>query len=346
MSINAADYEAAIVMGFYTIQGKQLDGNSGISSSVEKKLLKNAAVLETGVKIAEACIAKFPDLKTAQATQTGASTAGTTEFWKSFGAKDQTPKTDILVGSRRFSLKIGKAQLMSGSKAEALATFASAMEVIDLSSDPNVQQIYDMIENFSGSRITHGKVAKVLAAGEDKVLAEFDSLHQKAKVKLREVINSNDAFAMEFAREAMSGIRKFGAEAEATAEFMLVSSKDGNKVSIHSIYDDAYVLKIAKRMKMDCSFKTGSVTRGGGKTGEYRYFSTVRSSVDALSEALGMTGQLVEFKVIAKALTAFKSWVGSVWNRAVAYAKSSFKNTLKFLELTPDIKVNNKIDFD
>jgi len=348
-TIKAADYEAAIVMGFYQIQGKALDNKTGISSAVKNKLLKNQGVLDAGLKIAEACIKKFPDLKTAQAQQTGSSTAGSTDFWKSFGATNQTPKTDILVGNKRFSLKIGAAQLMSGSKAEALATFVSALEATQshLEKDRKLQEVYDLIENFSGSKVTHDKVGKVLASGSDKVLAEFDAIHQKAKVKLREVIVENDKFAIEFAREAMSGFRKFGTDAEAAAEFMLVASHDGSKVSIHSVHDDAYCAKIAGRMKMDCSFKSNSVYKGKSKTGEYRYFSTVRVGVDALSETLGeYNGQLVEFKVLTKALSGFRNWVGSVWNRAIAYAKQSVKNTIKFLELKPDVKVNTTIKFD
>ena len=347
--INAADYEAAIVMGFYKIQGKELDSKTGISAAVQKKLLNTPEVLEAGHRIAEACIAQFSDLRSAQAQQTGASSAGTTDFWKGFGAKDNTPKTDILVGSKRFSLKIGAAQLMSGSKAEALATFVAALEKTqtELEKDKKLQEVYNLIENFSGSRVTHDKVGKVLAQGTDKVLSEFDAIHQKAKVKLREAIVENDKFAIEFAREAMSGFRKFGESSEAAAEYMLVCSKDGRTVSIHSVYDDKYCAKIASRMRMDCAFKSGSVSRGGEKTGEYRYFSTVRVGVDGLQEALGeLTGELVEFKVISKALSGFKRWIGSVWNRAIAYAKQSVKNTIKFLELTPVVKVNTTIKFD
>lgn len=346
MAINAADYEAAIVIGFYKIQKRKLDKKTGVSPAVQNKLIKEKDVLETGLKIAQQCIKKFPELKNAQATQTGSATAGTTKFWQSFGAKDKTPKTDILVGTKRFSLKIGPAQLMSGSKAEAQATFAAAIKSTNMEKDPKVKSLYEMIGNFAGSNIAQDKVAKVLKSGEDKLLSEFDELHKKAKSELREVINSNEDFAREFAREAMSGIQKFGADSEACAEFMLVSSKDGNKVSIHSVYDDAYVTKIAKKMRMDCSFKTGSVRRKGEKTGEYRYFSTVRSGVNALSEWLDTDLALVEFKVFSKALSGFKSWAGSVWKKAISYAKSSFENTLKFFELDPQIKINNKINFD
>ena len=58
-----------------------------------------------------------------------------TEEWNSYfpdGAKGSTltPKTDIIVGGKRISVKTGNAQLMSGGKPEAMATFYTAAKKV------------------------------------------------------------------------------------------------------------------------------------------------------------------------------------------------------------------------
>ena len=50
---------------------------------------------------------------------------GKCKVLKLYGATDTTPKTDILIGNKRLSLKIGLAQLMSGGKEKAQQHFIS-----------------------------------------------------------------------------------------------------------------------------------------------------------------------------------------------------------------------------
>ena len=126
--LKAEDYEAAIVIGWHKNNGKKLDlSTSGINPATYKMLQKEKAALKSGELIAKA-IAKHFGNKNAKAEQYGRAKSSLTKFWSSYGATDTTPKTDILIGNKRLSLKIGMAQLMSGGPAESKATFFAALK--------------------------------------------------------------------------------------------------------------------------------------------------------------------------------------------------------------------------
>ena len=129
--LKAEDYEAAVVMGWYEIHNRKLDSKTGIADKTFKTLEKSPDALETGRRIAQYILKNNSSLKGVQAEQYGRAGARLTSFWKGYGATDTTPKTDILIGNMRFSLKIGDAQLMSGGPAESMATFYAALENSD-----------------------------------------------------------------------------------------------------------------------------------------------------------------------------------------------------------------------
>jgi len=82
----------------------------------------------------------------------------------------------------------------------------------------------------------------------------------------------------------MSGYEKYGDKSNSAAEFMVVATHDGSKVSINSINDDAYCEKIANKMRLQARFKTSGRELKGVKTGEYNFWSVVSLIVDAMQE--------------------------------------------------------------
>ena len=149
-SLKAEDYEAAIVVGFHKITGQKFDvEKSGVGAKTMSVLENNPAALEAGEKIAIA-VKKHFKLGNVKAEQYGRAKSSLTGEWKKYGATDTTPKTDILIGNKRLSLKIGMAQLMSGGKSESLATFYAATNSVsnEIKSDPNYKLTESIVNDF------------------------------------------------------------------------------------------------------------------------------------------------------------------------------------------------------
>ena len=253
--------------------------------------MSNPAALDAGVSIAKKIASHFGN-KNAKAEQYGRAKSSLTSFWKSYGATDTTPKTDILIGKQRLSLKIGLAQLMSGGQAESLATFYAALKTTPkLKSDPQFKKVNKIFESFVKSTLAPGQLRPIIKKGNNPVVNAAEKAHKDCMKELGMLFEKSPDFQIAFAREAMSGYEKYGSDSNSAAEYMVVASADGKKVSIHSVDDDAYCQKIASKMRLQARFKTSGqtakakVTKANpkGKTGKYNFWSVVSLIVDAMS---------------------------------------------------------------
>ena len=78
-----------------------------------------------------------------------------TPFWSSKGATNKTPKTDVILGDKKISVKVGNSQLMSGGKEESMATFYAAMEdTPDLLDSPEAKSVINTFDKFVKKGIT------------------------------------------------------------------------------------------------------------------------------------------------------------------------------------------------
>ena len=337
--LKAEDYEAAIVIGWHKIHNMELSSSSGISPKTMKVLEKEPLALEAGERIAQQVAKHFGNAGD-KAEQFGRAKAKLTSFWKSHGASDITPKTDILIGNKRLSLKIGVAQLMSGGKAESLATFYAALKSTpELVEDKQFKKVNEVFDGFVKNTLAPTKLRPIIKSGENPVVNSAEIAHKDCMRELGLLFQQSREFKIAFAREAMSGFEKFGKDSDAAAEFMLVASHDGTNVSIHSIYDDAYCEKIADSMKLQARFKTSSRKLKGVKTGEYNFWSVVSLIVDAMGSEPITEGlfDIVKGKLKRIGLKILRS-VKSFLSRSVS-------NAMKFLGAKPEIKVNTKIKF-
>jgi hypothetical protein len=324
--LKAEDYEAAIVMGFHEITGQKLDvERSGIGQKTYEVIEANPAVKEAGVRIAKAVKSHFKLGNSVKSEQYGRAKSSLTSFWKSQGASDTTPKTDILIGDKRLSLKIGLAQLMSGGKAESLATFYAAVNEVGevIKKDPNYKLTEDVINSFVTNTTASGKIGPLIKSGENEIINKAESAHKSAMKVLGDLFANNREFKIAFAREAMSGFAKYGKDSNSAAEFMLVATHDGSGVSIHSVYDDDYCAKIADNSRLQVRFKTSSRKLKGVKTGEYNFWSVTSLIVNAMTEDVNPRGQsLQEIRLLKKAKTAVVGFVGKILKRIKKTAKS------------------------
>ena len=348
-SLKAEDYEAAIVMGWYELHNKELDNNSGIPQKIVDTINSNPDAKASGKRIAEYILKNKKDLSGAQAEQYGRASTKLTSFWTSFGATNKTPKTDILIGNARFSLKIGMAQLMSGGQSESMATFNAALKTSDqsLSQTPQFKKVSGIIESFVTASVAPGQLRAIIKKGDNDVVNQGEAAHKQCMSEMSSLFQQSNEFKIAFAREAMSGFEKFGKDALAAAEFMLVASHDGTKVAIHSVYDDAYCEKIATKMKLQARFKTSSRKIKKVKTGEYNFWSVISLIVNAMDESFYENGNmLTEANILMKMLKGVKSFLSKTWKKVTTFFKSSASNLMKFLGAEVDIKANDYVDFN
>jgi hypothetical protein len=346
-ALKAEDYESAIVMGFYTVTKNKMGSpeEHGIKQQLYDKILDTPKAVKTGELIAKKVLKDYPQLKNKKAEVFGRTKSSLTDFWKSYGASDTTPKTDIKIGDKNFSVKIGVAQLMSGGKAESTATFQAAIKNSnpDLVKSPQYKETTQVLEGFVKNTLAPSKLRPLIKAGTDKVVNAAEKAHKDCMKELGNLFNQSKEFKIEFAREAMSGYEKFGKSSPASADLMLVSSEDGGRVEIHDVNDDSYCEKIATAMKLQARFKTSSRKIKGVKTGEYNYWSVVSLIVNSMSEELNTNNKetLVEFNILNKV----KSFVSRTWNRVTSFFKKGARQLTSFLGAIPDIRVKRNVKF-
>jgi hypothetical protein len=341
-AIKAEDFEAAIVIGWYEITNQAINPTeAGITDKVYSSLIQQPEYIEAGKRIAQSIKDHFKLNDNVKAEQYGRAKSTLTKFWKSHGATDITPKTDILIGDKRISLKIGVAQLMSGGKNESMATFYAAVEKTKLAKSQQLDKVVGIFEDFVTATLAPTQLRPLIKSKSNDTVNKGELAHKQIMNELGTLFEQNEQFKIEFAREAMSGFAKYGENANAAAEFMVVSDHAGSATKITSVYDDAYCKKIADAMKLQARFKSSSRKLKGVKTGEYNFWSVISLIVDArLNEEIEL-----EENAFKRAFAKVKGKLGKVISYVMKFVKSKLSNTLKFFGVEPSIKFNDRINF-
>lgn len=289
-TLKAEDYEAAVVISWNNLNKVSFDlKDSGITKKTYHAVINRPDVMAKGMLAATTLLAKFPEEAGWEAKTTGATrvVGGLTEEWKSYGARNSTPKCDILVGSKRVSLKMGVAQLMSGSKAETMATLMTACKnannmpiSVSVQLEKVIASMSNLVESGNNSKCM-GQLRPMIKSGLDENVNRGEKAHKDFMFELKRLLRLSPTLAHEFAKEAMSGINKFGKDSCASAEWVLHVGMppDDDKIEINNVNDKEYVRRIVDKMRVSARFKSGSVKKMVDgvrtKTGEYRYFSVL-----------------------------------------------------------------------
>ena len=341
-----ATYEVGIIMGWHNIVGKKYNQSDAQVSNKNQKKVKPFHI-KTGENIVKNLIKIKPDIKTAaSASHSGSGSVSVTSDWAKYGAKNTTPKTDLIIGKYNISLKMGPAQIMSGAKEEALATFYYALNqkkfVDNFKNSPEVQDCVEIIEQFQKGYTT-GTTGDAIKSKSDQVVVEVNRVHKLTMARLETLFNTDEEFKYAFYKEAMSGYGKFGKNSFASADWFLVSDASGNRVSFHSIDDDKYIQKVANTSTISVKFKSNSVNpRDDGA--DRRWWSALGLMSKDLTkmEDLSIDEGLGSFvknivdktkKLISKSIDVLKG-----------LAKRSVAGFLKFLGILPP-DVSYKIKF-
>jgi hypothetical protein len=276
----------------------------------------------------------------------------------------KTPKTDIIIGKNYISLKTGNAQLMSGQRAEAQATFYSAMKKTDNSVllKKIEKQLKDLKTSFrltdKKGKEVHGNKTDLVGTAKGKVLEEIDVFHRKFKKDLRKAFETNSKFSEEFTFEAMTGAQKFGRN-DGTATSFLITNKEGTKSDFHSVTksSDKYVKKIASQVKPDIRFKSGSVKGSADKTGKkiYNFWATVGLGVKmVLDEGFEQIEKEMIIEGIGDVWDKLKDKVGKIFNKFISFIMEKFeeakswigdnwKRLVDYMDYEPMVSYTNNI---
>lgn len=291
----------------------------------------------------------------AVAKHLGSASYPTTTFWSSYGAKDKTPKTDIILNGEKISLKVGESQLMSGGKSESIATFYAAMldQSIKLGKNDK-DEIERMIDGFGSGLTKQGNISQALK--KEKILKDIDELHKNLAKKLESVFSTNSAFARAFVREALSGENKFGPDSEATAEKIFSIQKKSGDSDLYTIVDADFLDNVAEKVKITVRFKSQSqkkknkTTNTLEKTGKYKFWSVLSLVTKKLNECEQdlSSGLITESVFVDK----IKSFVIKVFNwlksKIIELVDSGLDMLIDFLQFESDdidIDYNDEINF-
>ena len=378
---DATAMEDAIVIGYYQAQKRVIPSASSleISESKYKGMIKNKVALAKGKAIAKAIL---PKVGKGNAIGFGSQSTPVTKFWSDYGAGNPTPKTDIILNKKKISLKVGPAQLMSGGKAEAIATFFAASQSLSKPLDRKTKlfaEVVDLFEGFTRGLTKGGEVANFQKfdprpghAGEknphkkantDKAINKADAVHKKMTVKMGEHFEKHPDFHIQFIKEAISGKFKFGPGSLGFARFILVTDKNGERPAWHSSTDEKYIKKLIPRTNIKIRFKSSSQKSMGKKTGRYSYWSVVGITTKAMLKAKNSVKEeldslrihrqvlseeqlkLAEDNIIMRAFNKAKDFLVNLFKKVVAWIEEGAQNMMEFLGLEPIISFNNNIDF-
>jgi len=275
-------------------------------------------------------------------------------FWEpeSVPGSTRTPKTDILLGKHRVSVKMGASQLMGGGVNESLATFYAAADQIRGAKRRMLNEIETQISNLAPASVAAGQLAGEIKKGKDKVVNAANAAHKVLQSLMRETFEANPTFGNYFVHEAMSGDVKFGSRSPARADRVLSVNDKGTQVHWYSIDDDGFLSGVAAKSKVTVRFKTTSEKTKEGKTGRYRFWSVVSIIVNKMDEEFSeyekQSHLLNEFKareLLVGIYDRIKNLVISIWQGLKSFLEQGIKYILEFLGLEPEVTFNNDIEF-
>jgi hypothetical protein len=267
-------FESALVKAWYNLNNKEIPNDAAPKKDLD-------ALSPKMIEDAENILKQNNLTGGSGAKQLGSSSSPLSEFWKSHGAVNTTPKTDIIIGDKKISLKVGPSQLMSGAGNELTATFYAALK-----NSPNVRkEIIDDITNtikkvFVKGTTKSGNVRQAKQKGDDPILNTAVDKMGDLKKDIKNFFDNNPEFLTNFAYEAATGEEKFGGN-NGTADYILSISSNYKNGKLHKI-DKSYAKELAGKMKLDISMKSGSQKLAGVKTGKYNYFTVLRAGLEDL----------------------------------------------------------------
>jgi len=291
--------------------------------------------------------------KGGSATRLGDDAIEVTSAWSQYfkGGKvpsgTKTPKTDVMIGKNRCSVKMGVGQLMSAGKAESTATFYAAANKVKGGKEGLAAQVEKEIKALADSTLASkkGEIKPQIKAGKDKLIARAEAAHKALMSTLRDAFANDAGFAAAFVHEAMSGDIKFGSSSPARAKYILSTNANGTQVKLYDIDDPAYFASVAKKARVQVRFKTTSEKKGGEKTGYYRYWSVVSLIMGKIEEEFDAAGPVLTEGVLSDIWGKITAFISEIWNSIKGWLQAKWENLMEFFDIDIDVVFDNAIEF-
>ena len=257
-----------------------------------------------------------------------------TEFWIKHGGSNATPKTDLMIGDARISLKKeGGSQLMSGKEGESRATFYAALENVNFDTKSVINEVegffYKFVDSKDPLNITQQKKTKVAS----KEVLDAEIMHKKFTKYLTNQFKNNTSFEDAFIYESMSGMIKFGDSYATDSHILVFDQENGIKNQLLLCNDPSYIRSKSKTTKVGVSWKsTSSTTKKSGKV--YSFFSVIRLLSEELNNELGQYPKLNE-GIVSSVMKNITKFFKSIWKRIKKWLFESMENVLNFFDLKP-----------
>ena len=185
-----------------------------------------------------------------------------------------------------------------------------------------------------------------------KFLRDADAEQEKVTGLIATMFQDTD-FKREFVFEAMTGNAKFNNNGRAT-HFLVADWKGNAKYHAVPTSKASYVGNLLPQVNPDVRFKTGARKSLDVKTGYYTFYSVVSLMYQEAAKTeqviydrvnSGELEYLSEgfFDFIGGVWNKFKSWVSKVIAKAMNWIKKSADNMVRFFELHPIIRFNNRV---
>lgn len=287
------------------------------------------------VKYLKACKLK------GKAEHLGSGNFSTTKLWqKHSGSSDDTPKTDLIIGDRKISLKKhGGSQLMSGGKSEATATIFSVLDTYEVDvTYYAARKIKKYLESFA--YVSSELNTTQLRDREDKYINEVTQLHGEVEKYFNKIFSKAD-FKSRIVHEATSGNLKFGRKSKASAGDILVFGEGGRSNEFKKI-NLGYAKKISGDVKVSVSFKSMRPS----KKSKYSIYSSLRLIKSQMkNEMKKYEGEMLTEGIISDIIKKVKDWFKKFWDKVSEWLSKSVSNVLLFLGMEPDVSIDGNLSF-
>lgn len=320
----------------------------------------NDNVLARGLsdKISEEGLSKITKyLKSQQirgsARKVGNNEVQVTTWWKKY-SNEHTPKTDIVIGKHRISLKTGRAQLMSGSlQGDTKATFMAAVERSKEKTEL-ISEVLSMIDKMPKTILSEVDPVSNETIKND-VIEKVERMNKKLNIKMKKLFENNENIKMKFVEEAMTGRKKFGEDSIGFADSVLYCEPNGLAI-LHKTSDKSYIKKVASKTNLNISFKSNTIK----KMVDGEFVQSGRKSYSVARLAVGIVDQIKRSKlndsvmldenIIMDIWNKIKEWMISFINEVKEWIGDSFEKLLEFLGLLDDedgiiVNVYGNVDF-
>ena len=287
------DWEAMITVAQRTRKGKDPSKETPDEwDRVSSKGLWSGGLVKQAEKLADT----FDKSGLPNLTQTGSGKGSgkVSKEWSKWGGKNATPKTDIMSGKKRVSLKkVGGSQVMSAKKEEGIATFKAASMTMGKDSPREAENIVDFMKkntldlSGSGYKGSVDALEKDLekSKGNPQAMKKLKPFQDELKTvrkngavltkQMVDIFQKNPTFKKHFVFEAATGQVKFGDKSISRADVMVeFDDKRGKITHNYSLktVNEADVQKLSNLYKFYASFKS---------SGSSSPYMSVRGNIEA-----------------------------------------------------------------